>query len=108
MKNYEWYGDKYIKSVSDAKRMGLTGAAMVVQGSAVLLSPVDTGNLRSSINFKVESEDEARVGTNVDYAPHVEFGTKKMSAQPYLRPALDNNRNQIEKMIADAISKAVK
>ena len=108
MKNYEWYGDKYIKSVNDAKRMGLTGAAMVVQGAAIALSPVKTGNLRGSISFKVESEDEARVGTNVEYAPYVEYGTKKMSAQPYLRPALANNKSAIEKMIADAISKAVK
>ena len=108
MKNYEWYGDKYIKSVNDAKRMGLTGAAMVVQGAAIALSPVKTGNLRGSISFKVESEDEARVGTNVEYAPYVEYGTKKMSAQPYLRPALDNNKSAIENMIKDAISKAVK
>ena len=108
MKNYEWYGDKYIKSVNDAKRMGLTGAAMVVQGAAIALSPVKTGNLRGSISFKVESEDEARVGTNVEYAPYVEYGTVKMAAQPYLRPALDKNRAAIQKMVADAISKAVK
>ena len=28
------------------------------------------------------------VGTNVAYAPHVEFGTVRQSAQPFLRPAL--------------------
>ena len=27
------------------------------------------------------------VGTNVEYAAFVEFGTSKMKAQPYLRPA---------------------
>ena len=108
MKNYEWYGDKYVKSVNDAKRLGLTGAAMVVQGSAIALSPVKTGNLRGSINFKVDSADEARVGTNVEYAPYVEYGTRKMAAQPYLRPALDNNKKQIENMIKEAISRAVK
>jgi HK97 gp10 family phage protein len=27
------------------------------------------------------------VGSNVDYAPFVEFGTSRQAAQPYLRPA---------------------
>lgn len=55
-------------------------------------APVDTGRLRASITF----EDEMRsngflrlvVGSNVDYAPFVEFGTERQAAQPYLRPAL--------------------
>lgn len=38
---------------------------------------------------KPESDMEVLVGTAVDYAPHVEFGTVKMDAQPFLRPALD-------------------
>jgi HK97 gp10 family phage protein len=31
----------------------------------------------------------AHVGTAVSYASHVEFGTVKMDAQPFLRPAFD-------------------
>jgi len=30
---------------------------------------------------------ETDVGTAVDYAPHIEWGTIKMDAQPFLRPA---------------------
>lgn len=40
---------------------------------------VDTGRLRSSLSFeRVEREGEIvyRVGTNVEYAPYVEFGTR--------------------------------
>lgn len=33
-------------------------------------------------------ENECYVGTNIDYAPHVEFGTVRSDAQPFLRPAL--------------------
>ena len=29
------------------------------------------------------------VGTNVEYAVYVEFGTSRMAAQPYLRPAAE-------------------
>lgn len=30
------------------------------------------------------------VGTNVEYAVYVEFGTSRLAAQPYLRPAAEN------------------
>lgn len=30
------------------------------------------------------------VGSNVQYSVYVEFGTSKMQAQPYLRPAVDD------------------
>jgi len=33
--------------------------------------------------------NQVLVGSAVDYAPHVEFGTIKSNAQPSLRPALD-------------------
>jgi len=65
--------------------------AQEVVNLAKLLVPVDTGRLRSSITFVMGTANGlvfAEVGTNVDYAPHVEFGTKFMSAQPYLIPAL--------------------
>lgn len=35
-----------------------------------------------------EDENEVFVGTALDYGPHVEFGTVRQSAQPFLRPAL--------------------
>ena len=108
MKNMEWYGDKVIQSVENAKRGGLEAASLIVEADATLRAPVDTGNLRSSITHKVVSDEEARVGTNVDYSPWVEGGTHKMAAQPFLRPALDNNKARIEKMIGDVIRKALK
>lgn len=40
------------------------------------LVPVDTGNLRSSIDYKInEAEKEVLVGTNEHYAIYVEYGT---------------------------------
>lgn len=38
---------------------------------------------------KPRSKKEVHVGTVVEYAPYVEYGTRKMRAQPYLRPSLD-------------------
>lgn len=61
--------------------------AIVVQNEARRLAPVDTGRLRSSITVK-RTPDGAVVGSNVEYAPYVEYGTSRMAAQPYLRPAV--------------------
>lgn len=41
------------------------------------------------------------IGTAVEYAPYVCFGTQKMSAQPFLRPALLENEKRIRKFIKD-------
>jgi HK97 gp10 family phage protein len=52
--------------------------------------PVDTGRLRASITAElIRQGDKPRVlvGSNVSYAPHVEFGTENQAAQPFLRPA---------------------
>lgn len=62
-----------------------------VESAAIRGCPVDTGRLRSSITHEVGRDGEGLVGTvgsNVEYAPYVEFGTSHNQAQPFLRPAL--------------------
>lgn len=105
MRDMEWYGADVIRSVNGAKKGALTTAAIIVNMSAVYRAPVDTGNLRDSITYEV-SEDDAKVGTNVDYAIHQEFGTRKMAAQPFLRPALDENRARIQKELGSILGRA--
>jgi hypothetical protein len=71
----------------------LVGIAVRVESKAKMLCPVDTGRLRSSISHTVGRDDRglwATVGTNVDYAMAVEYGTFRQRAQPYLRPALES------------------
>lgn len=61
---------------------------LAAEGYAKRACPVDTGNLRNSITHAVaSSEDAVYVGTNVEYAPYVETGTRRTAAQPFLRPA---------------------
>ena len=69
----------------------LTRKALRVQAAAKRLCPVDTGRLRASIAWRMERDWRglcAIVGTNVSYAAPIEFGTRRMRAQPFLRPAL--------------------
>ncbi|MEM1524587.1 MAG: HK97 gp10 family phage protein [Nitrososphaerales archaeon] len=57
--------------------------------------PVRTGYLRSTI-YKTKAPFLGRytfiLGAYADYAGFVEFGTRKMRARPYLRPAIDEVR----------------
>jgi hypothetical protein len=52
----------------------LIKSCLLVENSAKEKVPVDTGALRRSITSEVK-EKEGVVGTNLLYAPYVEFGT---------------------------------
>ena len=105
MTKMEWYGDDVIRSVKNSLPLAIKKACIIVEGSAKPLCPVDTGNLRDSITHTA-GEDQGRVGTNVEYAPYVELGTRKMAAQPYLRPAADKNRARVAKELGVIIGHA--
>lgn len=65
-------------------------AAFDIEGQAKNRAPVDTGALKSSIS--TEFEDNGLTGIiapHVEYATFVEFGTRRMSAQPYMTPAAE-------------------
>jgi HK97 gp10 family phage protein len=64
----------------------------------------DTGRLVSSVVVEVQRED-VYVGSGLEYAPHLEFGTKNMTQRPWLNPALEQNRKRISKIVSDAIKK---
>lgn len=66
--------------------------AQQIRNDAVRAAPVDTGRLRQSIGVQKIGDGHYRVGTNVRYAPFVEFGTRRTRAQPFLRPALEKAR----------------
>jgi HK97 gp10 family phage protein len=46
-----------------------------------------------------EERADVLVGTAVEYGPHVEFGTIRSSAQPFLRPALDMARGKVPTIV---------
>lgn len=64
-----------------------------------LLCPVDTGRLRNSYTHDVRTGEEAvYIGTNVEYAPYVEYGTSRMDAQPHLKPAVEDHTAEYQKI----------
>jgi HK97 gp10 family phage protein len=68
--------------------------SMDALGSAIVekareLVPVDTGQLRDSIGYVYRQDTaELQIFADAPWAVFVEYGTSKMPAQPYLRPAL--------------------
>lgn len=88
---------KKVLTEAETEALELIGA--FVEGEAVLRCPVMTGNLRSSINHKVDHKEKAvHIGTPVIYGIYVEKGSSKQQPQPFITPALEDNVKQIEKL----------
>lgn len=102
---------KINKKVKTDIEEALTNSALIVERDAKLNAPVDTGRLRSSITHKENnygnSNLSVEIGTNVQYAQAVEYGTSKQSAQPFLFPAYNGNKQKILKEFAKAFKKGV-
>lgn len=61
---------------------------------------VDTGRLKNSIsNRAVEDEEAVYIGTNVEYAPYVHEGTRRMVPNRFLKNAVEKNMTQIKEYI---------
>lgn len=112
---------------------GLKKSCLRVERDAKINCPVDKGLLRESITNKVDVDElKGEVGTVVEYAPYVEYGTGIYAEggvgrqdrwsyqtpdgkwhstvgqrpQPFLYPALLQNKSNVVKDILDAIRKA--
>ena len=87
-----------------ATRKAVYFAVLKAEQKAKRVCPVDTGRSKSSITHKVEGLS-GEVGTNVHYAPYVEFGTRKMKAQPYLKPGGEEGLEYLKKKIEEILKK---
>ncbi len=107
----------------------LEKACLVVERSAKQKAPKGTGELRRSITHKVE-DLTGMVYTPLEYAPYVEYGTGLFAEEggrqdvpwsyqdekgewhttygqhpmPYMRPALDENREDIIKILWEGLT----
>lgn len=94
--------------VRNVSRKAMQLALGLIHRSAALLVPVRTGRLKNSLFWDDDYERRGNtivgaVGTNVEYAPHVEFGTRRMSSRPYLIPAVEQNINTINSIFSSEI-----
>lgn len=89
----------------EAISRALYAGALVVEGYAKTLVPVDTGFLRSSIQSAHGPDNSAIVAVAAEYAAYVEYGTSRMHAQPYLRPAVDEHISEIEQAVGETLER---
>ena len=94
------------KLVNDAAGMVIEDALAFVEERAVALAPVDTTTLSNSIGNRKTGPTSGEVFANAEYAVYVEFGTRYMQAQPYMRPALDEYKGRADKDWSQAVRKA--
>lgn len=88
-----------IEAKNAAIARALEAMGLQAEGYAKMLAPVDTGRLRNSLTHDARPGEEAvYIGTNVEYAPYVEYGTRRSRAQPYLEPAIQNHLGEYERI----------
>jgi len=121
--------EEAVRAIYVGTKKGISKSTTIIKRDAVRLCPVDTGRLRQSIAREVTDTDNGIVGvvgTNVEYAPYVEYGTGERGAasnpifgeeepvshsagvrgqvaQPFLRPAFYNNEQKVKDMIMRSI-----
>lgn len=108
-------------------------ACALVERAAKQNAPKGSGELRRSITSKVETQNDDVVGvvyTPLLYAPYVEYGTglfaeeggrkdvpwcykddegnwittSGMKPHPYMRPALNENREQVKRILKEGLT----
>lgn len=99
---------KRLRDLDEAVTRNLEEAAeeigLRIMADARRQAPVDTGRLRASIEQETRRVTDhavkALIGSNVDYAPIQEV------QQPYLRPAVEKNKDVILRIARDALEEA--
>lgn len=105
--------NKKLDSILSEKQRALVNAVEITQASIVndakSIVPVKTGFLRNSINpgkVNVDARSGIVDGTitaDAEYASHVEFGTMRQKAQPYMIPAVMKNKSLFARLLKGAM-----
>lgn len=122
---------KKLDDIADPQKLdaALKKACALVERSAKQKAPKGNGELRRSITSKVEGL-EGVIYTPLEYAPYVEYGTglfaeeggrkdvpwcyqddegewhttSGMKPHPYMRPALNENREEIKRILKEGLT----
>ncbi len=90
-----WHGARIEKKMIGNRDRALLAAALAFQGQARLIVPKVTHNLERSIIPSGIINAAIYVGTNVSYAPHVEYGTRYFSPRAFFRKSIDVMRQPL-------------
>lgn len=127
------YSEEVLEAFDAACLRALERCGQQAEGYAKDLVPVNTGGLRNSIvHIVLDTVPAAFIGTDLEYAAYVEFGTgsysktgggtpkshwvymgddgewhigKPMKPRPYLKPAIANHVGTYQNIFKDELSK---
>lgn len=97
-------------SILPSAASGVAAALSLIEGTAKELCPVDQGVLAAGISTSLSAssgEVIGRVTSSAPHSAHVEFGTIKSGARPFMHPAFELQKHAALQQITNAISKAV-
>ncbi len=92
----------------DALGQGLIEAAESLRREAASAAPRRTGKLRDSIAVVSDGLAGLAVAARAPYARFVEFGTRRIPAQPFLAPALFRLRRALVERVGEILARAVR
>ena len=81
--------DRIIATFPKESEQVVKSGALAVQGLAANAAPVDTGALRNSIKATRKDDLLWWVHDGEDYGIYQELGTSRMSAHPFMVPAVE-------------------
>lgn len=120
------YSKEFLKATEEKKRLILEAIGSECENAAKDLCPVDTGRLRNSITYATATyggeanytdnignefsdgaakstpkKSEVYIGTNVEYAPAVEFrdSVHKLGQAHFLRDGVVTSEDKIKKIV---------
>lgn len=69
-----------------------------MQGKADFKMGYQTGTTKRSIGLQIkDSGFAAEVGPETEYSPYLEYGTRFMSAQPFVKPAYNEQKEKFKR-----------
>lgn len=84
-------------------RAALYEATKLVEAEAKSIATYKTSNMKNSIYSEIDGT-VGRVISPAEYSSYVEYGTSRMAAKPFMRPALFVHKDDIQAMFLEALN----
>ena len=86
------------QALTQAEERALEAVGIFVRGESQARSPVDTGNLRDSNDYKLQ-DTTVIIGNNTEYAVYVHEGTSRQRPQKFLEDSVMQNGSKIKSIV---------
>lgn len=121
----KWHGEQLLAEIRAGTPDALWAGAELLRDAAASRAPHNSGHLAESGYIAIEGKSTYRsdkrhnkevkppkggavVGFAAFYARFIEYGTSKMPARPYFRPAIDELKGQIGETIVRKLRSKIK